>query len=234
MIKQLLLAAHKRKMERLKGFFKEQPQKFDLNLPLRFALGRGVTIDPTPFILAGNDILIEPPKEEGKVVSIGQIDIDLGGEFKIYRFYIQYPNSKDALIQLVQDKPSGVIVEIMYLQTLDEVFPGDPEDWHVWLNEETGLLGYKDFTTQNGMEFIRSLPEHGGDKVDPIVMEEFLSTDPYIPNDMIANHEVVYYGRTVNAETSEFCIVSKEDDSVGDYIRILAGIPLDQSFISVL
>jgi hypothetical protein len=234
MIKQLLLAANKRKMERLKGFFKEEPNRFDLNLPLRFALGRGVTIDPTPFILAGNDILVDQPKGEGKVVAIGQIDIDLGGEFKIYRFYLQYLDSKDSIIQLVQDKTSKVIVEIMYLQTMDEVTPGDIDDWDVWLNKETGLLGYKDFTTQNGVEYTRSLPEHGGDKVNPIEMEEFLSIDPYGPNDMIVNHEVVYYGRTVNSETSEFCIVSKEDDNGGDYIRILSGIPLEQSFISVL
>jgi hypothetical protein len=235
MILQLLKAANKRKMERLKGFFVEKKERFDLNLPLNFALDRGVLIDNTPFILAGEDnLLVMTPNGEGKIVSIGQIDINLGGDFKIYRFYLQYQNDQDAMIQLVQDKANGDIIEILYLKVIDEVYPENSNDWDMWINDENGLLGYKDFNTPGGITYLRTLPEHGGEKVDPIYMKEHISIDPFNSNEMETDHEMVFYGRAINEDVSEYCIVSQENDDEGEYIRILIGIPLDPSFITVI
>jgi hypothetical protein len=127
--------------------------------------------------------------------------------------------------------PSGNCETVVY-QTIDEVFP---DDWAFWLNNETGLIGYKDFQTPDGTAYLRMLRSPGPDYANPVEFRENIkgSDDAFF-----VDHAMMLYGRDVQVNgglnLTEYLLVSREVDEEGALVRIMAGVPVDPMSMTVL
>jgi len=232
MILEMLKEANERKMNRLKSMFTPKPIRFDLNLPYDIQLESKIQIggDKPSFDLTVNKA---KPLCSGKVVSIGQINFQLGGNFKIYRFYIQDSENKEFILQVVKDLDTNENIETLLFNVVNEVFPVSVPDWELWLNRDGGLLGFKDFTLPTGEMFVRSIPGGDDDKVAPIEVNEQIGIDPFVHDEYSVDHDMVFYSRAIDEENSEYCIISKETEKGNDFIRILKGVEFDTDKIFV-
>ena len=132
------------------------------------------------------------------------------------------------LLQLADDKTSQ---ELVLYQTQDEVYP---DDWDFWLNEETGLIGYKDFQTPDGLLYFRALHMPGPDYANPIEFQENVKGDD---DNFYINHAMMLYSRgveTPGSEMTEYLLVSKEIDEEGALVRVMAGVPVEPASLTIL
>ena len=91
--------------------------------PDRFRVGMGITLDPTPFILAGSATHV--PMPEGGPVSVAAVGTAESGGTRLTRLYL--PGGQ-AFIQ-IHAGPDGMPDECRYFATIDEVAPADSAEW---------------------------------------------------------------------------------------------------------
>lgn len=226
MLTKLLAAIAKKKAQQVKGFFEKAPERIDQNWPLRLSIGRTVKFEPTPFLL-GEGLKMPFPAGDYSVkaagVSPGRIE---GEEVLTYRFYLEAYNLPEVILWITTSKESGEIYECMAYHVLDEIAQGI--EWHDWLNENTGLIGYKDFCLPDGTSYNRAYPASDRDKVEPVRIRESITDDAFVREMTSVMHEFTLYSREIPSSTDgEFLVVSHETDDEGDFIQILVGLKLD-------
>ncbi|HYA42133.1 MAG TPA: DUF2491 family protein, partial [Syntrophobacteraceae bacterium] len=220
------------------------PEK-EPDYPLGLHQNAVLRFDPTDFILAAGNFKIDLPPGDISVMAVGEFSC-LGVSF--HRFYLQDLKEAEWVLEAarsirqtpVRDGPvpgreaggSKHEVELILFQTIDEVYP---DDWDFWLNERTGLIGYKDFHTPDQIEYYRVYPNPGPDWSSPIEFEESVRG---CGENFLISHAMMLYSRAIDTaaggELTEYLMVSREEDEEGVLVRIMAGVPLSPMSLTVL
>lgn len=215
-----------RAVGRVKDFFASAPDKEQKKYPLGLHLNAILRFDPTDFILAGDSLKVKLPAGDIAVMAIGEFSC-LGVSF--HRFYLKDLEDEEWVLQVADDKGNR---EAVVYQTADEIYP---DDWAFWLNDQTGLIGYKDFQTPDQMEYSRVLRNPGPDYSNPIEFRENIKGSE---DSFFINHAMMLYRRDVSAVTgsdlTEYLLVSKEVDEEGALVRIMVGVPVDSMSLTIL
>jgi Protein of unknown function (DUF2491) len=226
-IAKILEKKSKRAIGHIKDVFSSKPAKEpQKDYPLGLHLNAILRFDPTDFILAGNDLKIEFPTGDIAVSAIGEFRC-LGISF--YRFYVKDLKDDEWVLQVAGSKED---LDVILYQTIDEVYP---DDWDFWLNDETGLIGYKDFNTPDQVEYSRVLRNPGPDYANPIEFQESVRSGE---DSLYIDHAMMLYGREISITgdqvLNEFLLVSKEEDEEGAMVRIMAGVPVGPMSLTIL
>jgi hypothetical protein len=226
-VAKILEKQSKRAAGRVKDFFTGAPDKEQRkDYPLGLHLNAILRFDPTDFILAGESLKVELPAGDIAVMAIGELRC-LGVSF--YRFYLKDLKNDEWVLQVADDKENR---EVIVYQTVDEIYP---DDWGFWLNDQTGLIGYKDFQTPDQLEYARVLRSPGPDYANPI---EFQETIRGSEDSFVVSHSMMLYSRNVpvggGSDLTEYLLVSKEVDEEGALVRIMAGVPVGSMSLTIL
>jgi len=210
---------------RIKDVFSAAPEK-EPDYPLGLHQNAVLRFDPTDFILAAGNLKIDLPAGDISVMAIGEFSRQ-GVSF--HRFYLQDLKEGEWVLEAAE---SGQVVELILFQTIDEVYP---EDWDFWLNERTGLIGYKDFHTPDQVEYYRVYRNPGPDWASPIEFQESVRA---CGENYSIDHAMMLYSRAIHAaadeELTEYLLVSREEDEDGVLVRIMAGVPVSPISLTVL
>ena len=210
---------------RIKGVFSPAPEK-EPDYPLGLHLNAILRFDPTDFILAAEDLKIGLPAGDISVMAVGEFRC-LGISF--HRFYVQDLKDQEWVLQMAENRQD---LELILFQTIDEVYP---DDWDFWLNEETGLIGYKDFHTPDQIEYFRVFRNPGPDWSSPIEFEESIRGEG---QNLSISHAMMLYSRDVQTKAgenlTEYLLVSREEDEEGVLVRIMAGVPVGPMSLTIL
>ncbi|MCE5333597.1 MAG: YjfK family protein [Desulfobacteraceae bacterium] len=226
-VARILAKKSKDAVDRIRGVFTgEAAAEQSRSYPLGLYLNATVRFDPTTFILAGNEIKVLHPEGDMPVVAIGEYR-SLGVDF--HRFYLRGLNDEESVLLVAGE---GHNVEVVLYQTLDEVYP---DDWGVWLNDQAGLIGFRDFSTPDGISYARALRNPGPDYVHPVEFRESIRGGGEA---FSVRHAMMLYSRDIpNAagdHLTEYLLVSKEEDEEGVLVRIMAGVPVDPMSLTIL
>jgi len=232
MIRRILKAIIAKKAE---TFAEPKKHRIDDSWPLGIKLGRTVNLEETPFLLADGTIVKFPGLNHViKAVGIARISIATG--VKIYRLYLENigaSEDKESVLQIAVDEKSDEVLECILYRQYVEICPQTVDEWAIWLNENNGIIGYKDMSTPNELTYSRVTPD-GGNKVAPFAWREYLTDDPYREEIASIDYQSAVYGRSLGEDGTEYLLVSQITDNEGSYIRILVGIPMDADFIKIL
>ncbi|MGC9965575.1 MAG: DUF2491 family protein [Syntrophobacteraceae bacterium] len=224
-VSKILEKKGKQAISRVKGVFSGGPEK-EPDYPLGLHLNATLRFDPTDFIIAEQSFKIDFPSGDISVVAIGEF-VCLGVPF--HRFYLKDLKNTEWVLEVADKKQD---LEVALFQTVDEVYP---DDWDFWLNDRTGLIGYKDFNTPDQVEYSRVFRNPGPDYLEPIEFEEPIRGGG---QEFCVNHAMMLYSReisvTVGEKLTEYLLVSKEEDEEGLLVRIMAGIPVSPMSITIL
>ena len=166
-IARILEKKSKRAVGHIRNVFAGKAEKeLRQDYPLGLHPNAILRFDPTDFILAGTDLKIDFPTGDMAVAAIGEFRC-LGIPF--CRFYLRDLGDEEWALQVADDSRNP---EVVLYRTIDEVYP---DDWDFWLNEQTGLIGYKDFHTPDEIDYYRVLRNPGPDYVNPVEFRESIS-----------------------------------------------------------
>ncbi len=231
-------------VSRIKDVFSAGPEK-EPDYPLGLHQNAILRFDPTDFILAAENFKIGLPSGDISVMAIGEFNC-LGTSF--HRAYLKDLNDEEWILQVAhtmagpaqRDEPARrrmaaagkQELEVILFQTIDEVYP---DDWDLWLNEKTGLIGYKDFHSPDQVEYYRVFQNPGPDWASPI---EFRECVRGCGEKFFINHAMMLYSRGVQAaageELTEYLLVSREEDDEGVLVRIMAGMQVSPMSLTIL
>lgn len=118
--------------------------------PNPFRRGMVLAVDPSPFLLGGSAVGISPPETASTTVAaVSQLR---EGDLTLWRLYL--PDGK-TFLQLHLD-PSGTPDECRWFNKVDEVTPGNADEWGFWLEPGSGTIGWPVFQTKDGQEYARA------------------------------------------------------------------------------
>lgn len=209
---------------RIKGVFSPGPEK-EPDYPLGLHLNAILRFDPTDFIIAADSLKIDFPEGDISVEAVGEFKT-LGVQF--YRFYLKDLEDAEWVLEVAEGEKGP---ESVLFQTIDEVFP---DDWDLWLNDSTGLIGYKDFHTPDQVEYYRVYRNPGPAYLVPIEFTESIRGGGQA---FSIEHAMMLYSREVSAAVgnlTEYLLVSKEEDEEGVLVRIMAGVPVSPASLTIL
>lgn len=201
----------------------------EIQYPLGIHLNTTIKFDPTTFILSEDQLQIEDPNNSTSdwcVVAIG--DFMLLG-IRHYKFYLRNLEDSELILHIAQDK--DINTDIKLYQIIDEIFPVIPDDWDIWINHKTGLIGCVDINLPDETVYYRSIHKGGAPRISPITILERIITDQF-SYDVI--HECMFYEREVNKDITEYLLVSKDLDDDGHMITICAGIKFLPAALTIL
>lgn len=205
----------------------EKPrERIDKDFPLGLRILARVQLDITDYYLAQGYTSMPKPIESGTITAIGVIR-DANG-FVNYMVYV----APDGLVEdekmslLYVETENGKVLATKLFVLADEVFPPSVEDWEVWINEGSGIIGTEMFHTPDGYSYERQWGD--GEWASPMISRERKYNDRY--GDDISTTELaqMLFARKCgkpedeNAPT-EYLLVSVVNE---EYIEILKGIPV--------
>ncbi len=235
----LLARILKKKVAQTVAGFQKKNQRIDLDWPLKIRLGSTIRFDASLFILAGDDLKMAVPASDCVVAAAGSY---LLGHSKYYTFYVKDTEDVEWFLQLGLERSMAVGSAMLY-QTIDEAYPETAEDWDLWLNEETGLIGFKDFQTPDGMTYQRLWKQEGPDYAAPWCYDESVTDDPFVPSSFNISHHAMLYGRSIRRAQGfraggesvvENLLADKIEDDDGACIQISAGIEVPIMSLTIL
>ena len=206
--------------------FEKKSQRIDVKVPLDLRLERTVSINPDKFILGEDKLSIIQPPDDMEISAIGYYNLF---DTKYYNIYLDGHDNIERLLQIN-------INEIMYYETKWTQFNLSQDEWHKWLNEENGFLGWKDIEI-GGNNYSRIIQQDGADWIQPITFSESITDDMFVPEVMKNQHEAMLFGRAIDLpdeELVENLFAEKIEDNNGAYVTCRAGIMLDVSDLKIL
>jgi hypothetical protein len=139
--------------------------------PSLYRVGMTLTVDPTPFILAGDAIKVPAPVSSGGAgggrVSVAEVGRVEGGAVDYVRLYLP---ERRGFFQ-VHAGDDGRPDECRFFAPIDEVSPADATEWGVWLDPAEGMIGWPEFQTKDGKLYGRAWSP-GDTRVQPRPLEE--------------------------------------------------------------
>lgn len=191
--------------------------------PLGLALGRPVSLEEIPFILAGDSVAVRHPGDPLTVLGHGQIEHH---GTRIHRFHLSAPGGGyGGMLQVVEGS------ECRFFQPYDEVLPATTEEWAFWLDDEDGYIGYPIFDAKGTM--FRRVWNPGPARVPPVRFAE--GVDEADGKRASANHTAMLYSRQVHTSSGplwEYLLLSAVEAGDGTaWIDIMRGIDLDPGMV---
>jgi hypothetical protein len=137
--------------------------------PSLFRVGMTITLDPTPFILAGTATRVTPPGGSGgdALVGVEAVGALKGGGTTLHRLYL---DGGRGFFQLHLDA-SAAPEECRWFSVVDEINPADQEEWRFWLDPAEGMVGWPQFQAKDGKLYDRQWSP-GSSRVEPVSFEE--------------------------------------------------------------
>jgi hypothetical protein len=197
-----------------------------------FRVGMTLTLDPTSFILAGDATKAKNPSPGGNLVtSVPAVGVVTVGAVTLNRLYLG--DDDGAFLQLWVDA-EGAIAECRYFSRHDQEVPEDAEDWDVWLNDETGLIGWPQFQTLDRKLYDRRWSP-GTARIEPRQLAETITTaDGKVERSLRAMLYAGSTGLAAPAPQSEYILVSTVEEGARAWIDIHAGIDLNPAGLSIV
>ena len=193
-----------------------------------FRVGMALTIDPTPFILAKDAIKVPVPKVEGKTSFASVRAIGTFEGAPLFRLYL----ADDSFVQLHLD--GNTPDECRYFAQIDEVTPGDADDWKAWLDPGQGMIGWPQFQTKDGKLYDR-VWSPGTEWTEPVQYVE--RREGGAPTGSVKGVMMLYGAPTGLAEPTpqaEYILVASVEPEGGDaWIAIHAGIDVNPAGLSL-
>lgn len=191
----------------------------------RFRLGMTVSIDPTPFLLAGEAIKVPMPKAgTTSVVALGRYE----DEPRFARLHLD-----DGSVLEVHTDADGNPDECRYFAEIDVVTPADAEEWGFWLAKGEGAIGWMDFKTQDDKLYAR-VWEPGPEWVKPRVRVETIET---LGGNRRSKIQSMLYaaptGQPDPAPEAEYILVSAVEGEDGAKVQIHAGLPINPASLNI-
>jgi uncharacterized protein DUF2491 len=190
--------------------------------PSKFRVGMTLALDPTPFILAGNAIKLQPPEGTGQI-SVSAVGWVTSGDVKIVRLYL--PDGR-TMVQLHLDA-GGDPDECRTFGTIDEITPADVSEWAAWLDPNEGMIGWPVFQTKDGKTYERVWLA-GNTRVPPRALTETIES---LSGTRVVESQAMLYaaptGTPAPAPSTEYILVAAVQDSGRAWVEVRAGIDLN-------
>ncbi len=199
--------------------------------PSLFRLGMTITMDPTPFLLAGDAVKVQAPRQEGTdmlvgVAAVGTVNAE---GVKLYRLHL--PDER-SFLQLHLDD-AGRPDECRFFSVIDEVAPADADEWAFWLDEADGMIGWPEFQTKDGKLYGRAW-NPGSSRIAPRHLVETQET--VCGMRIFATQAMLYAAPTGLAEPAppaEYILVAAVEHEGQAWVRIAAGIDVNPASLSL-
>lgn len=194
----------------------------------RYRVGMTVTLDPTPFLLAGEALRVPAPRQSTtSVTEVGRIGGDEAGG--LVRLYL----ADGAFVQVALGTGAEA-EEARYFAPVDEVTPASEEEWGAWLDPREGMIGYREFQTKDGTNHAR-VWQPGPEMVPPRVLEEAIES---ASGSRSVTHRSMLYASPTHlpegAPDAEFVLVEMTEAGSNAWVTIHAGIALSPASLSIV
>jgi hypothetical protein len=229
-----------RKKEQITSARKGDLARIDNNLPLGIKINCMIGLDETKFILHGDLLKVQSPGGGKHTVTAAE-KFRIGG-LEMFRIYLESNDTgNSSLLQIGVD--DGSISGINLFRVYDEIYPANENEWDEWMNNENGLIGYRDFqiTNDDGSVFEYQRMWGGDDEyAEPFHFESTVACDPYGTSGMKMRSTGMIYYRDIADAFREFLFMAQEtvlkDDGDIDEAKIvlLIGIGLEQAELTVM
>ncbi|MCG6551095.1 MAG: YjfK family protein [Candidatus Magnetominusculus sp. LBB02] len=225
----------KKQKEALSHLLQGKRQRVDSAIPLGLKINSIVKIDGTKFIINEGKLKVLPPGPgTHTVVAAGKYTL---ASMSNYKLYLQSTMDKEdeSIIQIVVDNTE--LISLAYYKVIDEIFPANEDEWGVWLNEGTGLIGYRDFIIEGELVYNRTVGSPAQDYIEPLEFTETVALDPYGETGMKIDCLSMRYARDVGI--NEYIVVTMEEvkdetgETTGAGVTIMAGIELSEPEIEL-
>jgi hypothetical protein len=201
--------------------------------PSLFRVGMTITLDPTPFILAGTATKVAAPGGSGgdALVGVEAVGTLRGGGTVLHRLYL---DGGRGFFQLHLDQ-GGAPDECRWFSSLDEVNPADQDEWAFWLDPAEGMVGWPQFQSKDGKLYDRQWSP-GPARVEPVPFEETIKDHR---GERARRISAMLYaaptGAPEPAPQVEYMLVSVvEDRSQGSaWVEVHAGIDVNPATLSL-
>ncbi len=198
--------------------------------PSLFRVGMTLTVDPTPFILAGGAIKAQPPEAGASgvisVEAVGRLEADGAS---LHRLYLPGGRSFFQLHLGADGRPD----ECRYFSAIDEVTPASKEDWAFWLDPVEGMIGWPEFQTKDGKLYARQWGP-GSERIAPRVLSE---TRKEVNGERSRTLHAMLYaaptGAAAPAPETECILVSAVEEGGQAWIEIHAGIDVNPATLTL-
>jgi hypothetical protein len=199
--------------------------------PSLFRVGMTVTVDPTPFILAGDAIKVPAPASAGgNLVSIAEVGRVEGGAVDYARLYLP---ERRGFFQ-VHMGPDGQPDECRFFAPVDEVSPASEAEWGAWLDPAEGMIGWPEFQTKDGKTYGRAWSPGEG-RVAPRPLSEVIEGAGGASR-TVRSQAMLYAAPTGAAEPAppvEYILVAAVEAEGQAWIEISAGIDVNPAALSL-
>lgn len=194
-----------------------------------FRVGMTVTIDPTPFLLAGDAIKAQqPPASPGGLANAQGIGTLNSDALTLHRIYL----SDGDFLQIHLDD-DGKADECRLFHVIDEIDPPDENAWGEWLDKREGMIGWRDFKTPDGKTYQRAWSP-GAKRVAPV---KFHESEDSAKGLTLSKYECMLYradtGLEAPAPTVEYLLVSVVERDGQAWVEIAAGIDVNPASLSL-
>jgi hypothetical protein len=196
----------------------------------KFRIGMTVSVDPTPFLMAGDKLRVKPPEANaGGLASIDAVATLDSDRVTLHRLYLP---GGEAFYQLHLDD-HGEVDECRYFSKLDEVQPATPDEWAFWLDERDGMIGWPEFETKDGKRHGR-IWSPGEGKLPPIRFDE---TIKHLDGTSNRSQDAMLYGIDTGlaapAPATEYLMAAAVEGDAGARVELHVGIDINPASLSL-
>ena len=201
--------------------------------PSLYRVGMTVTVDPAPFILAGDAIKVPAPVSAGAGgagrVSIAEVGRVEGGAVDYVRLYLP---ERRGFFQ-IHAGADGQPDECRFFAPIDEVSPASEAEWGAWLDPAEGMIGWPEFQTRDGKLYGRAWSP-GEARVEPRPLVETI--EGVAGTRDVRSQAMLYAAPTGAAEPAppmEYILVSAVEAEGQAWIEVAAGIDVNPATLSL-
>ena len=201
--------------------------------PSLFRVGMTVTVDPTPFILAGDAIKVPAPISTGAAggerVGVSEVGRVEGGAVDYVRLYLPERRGFFQIHMGADGQPD----ECRFFAPVDEVSPASEAEWAAWLDPNEGMIGWPEFQTKDGKLYGRAWSPGEG-RVEPRPLEETIESVQGART--VRSQAMLYAAPTGAAEPAppvEYILVAAVEAEGQAWIEINAGIDVNPATLSL-
>ncbi len=187
-----------------------------------FRVGMTVTVDPSPFILAGAALQIPAPSGgQQSVTAVGRTDAGL------IRLYLPDQRSMIQLHLGAGGRPD----ECRLFTTIDEIAPADRDEWGAWLDDKEGMIGWPQFQTKSGKTYDRVWAP-GDARTPPRTLTETLQSTGAART---VKHEAMLYAAATEVPdpAQEYVLVQTVEEGAQAHVQIAAGIDINPATLQL-
>jgi hypothetical protein len=194
----------------------------------RFRVGMTIPVDPTPFILAASATKVRGIDGSG-MISVEAIGVLMDGAAALNRLYLPGRESFFLLHLGADGRPD----ECRYFSRVDEVTPGNADEWGAWLDPAQGMIGWPQFQTKDGVLYDR-VWNPGAARIAPREMTETLQD---LQGTTTRKLTAMLYGRPTGAAapapSTEYILVAAVDAGQQAFVEIHAGIDVNPASLTL-